>query len=98
MEKNGNLNLSGVDASIFAEAAKREHVVVAVVPHGYETNINVRIVPGGEFVLAPRGCQPRKGAPRRIAEPLDLPPDLVDKLKVADKKVTGQLRPSSRRA
>lgn len=91
MEKTGEFNLLRGDSPRSLEAAKGDNVVLAMVPHGYETNINVRIVAGGEFVIAPRGCQPRKGATRRNAEPLDLPSDLIDKLKDADRRVIAWL-------
>jgi hypothetical protein len=68
-------------------------MIVAKVPQGYETNINVRLVPVRDLEIStkPKRCQTRKGAPRREAEPLDLPPDLVDKLKKADKDVMAWL-------
>jgi hypothetical protein len=68
-------------------------MIVGKVPQGYETNINVRLVPGRDFDITVilKGCRPRKGAPRRDVEPLDLPPDLLDKLKNANKDVIAWL-------
>jgi hypothetical protein len=65
------------------------NVVRAAVPQGFDTRINVRLVAGANLgvLLKPVRCEPRKGAPRRDAEPLDLPPDLVEKFKKADKAV-----------
>lgn len=64
-------------------------IVVSRVPQGYDTNINIRLVPGRDIQLTPHrfGCRPRQGAPRRDAEPVDLPESLGDKLKDANKKV-----------
>lgn len=68
-------------------------MIVAKVPQGYETNINMRLVPGRDLEITPipKRCRPRKGAPRRVAKPLYLPPDLIDKLKNADKAVVAWL-------
>lgn len=68
-------------------------MVVAKVPQGYETKINIRIVPGRDIRLTPDvlGCQPRQGAPRRDAEPVALPEDLVGKLREANQKVINWL-------
>lgn len=66
---------------------RAEELVVAKVPQGFELNINVRLVPGGDFALPkrPLRCRPRKGAPRRDAEPLALPEEVMKKLQEADK-------------
>lgn len=66
---------------------RAEELVVAKVPQGFEANINVRLVPGGDFALPkrPLRCRPRKGAPRRDAEPLALPEEVMKKLQEADK-------------
>lgn len=76
-----------------AEVTERGELVVAKVPQGYETKINLRLVPGREFEIAPipKGCRPRKGAPRRHAELLDLPAELIDKLRRSDKTVIAWL-------
>lgn len=72
---------------------KQGSLVIAKVPQGYETNINIRLVPGRDIEIGPvaTGCRSRAGAPRREAEPLSLPPDLVGKLKDADKAVVAWL-------
>jgi len=66
---------------------------MAKVPQGYETNINVRLVPGRDVEIPskPKRYRPREGALRRDAEPLNLPPDLIDKLKNADKDIVAWL-------
>jgi len=91
-----NTNEVKRDASNFAtsaDASDQSEMVVAKVPQGYETNINVRLVPGGdvEITPSPKVCRPREGALRRDAEPLALPPDLIEKLKKADKAVVAWL-------
>lgn len=93
MQETSEVKRVASDSTIKADASDRGEMIVAKVPQGYETNINVRLVPGRdlEFTLIPKGCRPRKGAPRRDAEPLDLPPDLVVKLKHADKAVVAWL-------
>lgn len=64
-------------------------MVVARVPQGYDTRIVVRLVPGRDIRVNPFdiGCQPRQGAPRRDAEAVPLPEDLVHKLRDANKRV-----------
>ncbi|HEX9945643.1 MAG TPA: hypothetical protein VGG03_26835 [Thermoanaerobaculia bacterium] len=64
-------------------------MIVARVPQGYDTNINIRFVPGRDIQWTPHalGCRPRQGAPRRDAEPVALPESLAEKLKGANKKV-----------
>jgi len=81
------------ESTIGVEAGKREEMIVAKIPQGYETNINVRFVPGRSIDFAPisKKCRPRKGAPSRNADPLNLPPDLIEKLKKADKVVIAWL-------
>lgn len=66
--------------------------VLASVPQGFESRIKVRLVPAREVVLERRsGCQPRAGAPRREAQPLDLPEGLPEKIKDASKGVIAWL-------
>ncbi len=67
--------------------------VVARIPQGYDTRINLRFVPGRDFDFTPTrlGCRPRKGAPRRDADPVALPATLVDKLKEGNKRVVDWL-------
>lgn len=93
MQKTIEVKRVASDSTIKADASDRGEMIVAKVPQGYETNINVRLVPGRDVEIAPipKECRPRKGAPRRDAEPLDLPPDLVVKLKDADKAVVAWL-------
>lgn len=81
------------DSATKAEEPSQGELVLARIPVGYDTNINIRLVPGRNFEITPipTGCRPRKGAPRRAAELLDLPPELIDKLKIADKVVVAWL-------
>jgi len=74
-------------------AAAGNELVVAKVPQGYATNINLRLVRGVELgrIALPRGCRPRKGAPRRDTKMVDLPAELVEKLKEADQAVVAWL-------
>ena len=71
------------------DAGQRTELVVAEVPQALTANINIRVVRGVDFELPPlaKRCQPRQGAPRRETDMLELPADLVDKLKSADKAV-----------
>lgn len=73
--------------------APSETPVVATIQQGYETRLNVRLVRGREADIAvlARGCRPRQGAPRRDADPVALPPTLVDKLRAADAQVVAWL-------
>lgn len=93
MQETNEVKRVASDSAINAVARDRGEMIVAKVPQGYETNINVRLVPGRDVEIThiPKGCRPREGAPRRDAEPLDLPPDLIDKLKNADKAVVAWL-------
>lgn len=84
------------EAPSYASATATESIyrggeaVVTKVPQGYETNINIRFVPGRDIPIVPleRHCRARQGAPRRDAPTLALPADLVRKLTEADKSVT----------
>lgn len=93
MQKISEVKPVASDSVIKVDASNRSEMIVAKVPQGYETNINVRLVPGRDFDITTilKGCRPRKGAPRRDAEPLDLPPDLINKLKNADEAVVAWL-------
>lgn len=92
MQKMDETRTAAGGAEVKTTASAQNELIVGKVPQGYETNINVRLVPGREFDLsAILGCRPRKGAPRRDAEPLALPPDLLGKLKLADKAVVAWL-------
>lgn len=93
MQKTSDVRPVPSVSAIGVDASDHSEMIVAKVPQGYETNINVRLVPGRDvdITTVPTRCQPRKGAPRREAEPLDLPPDLIDKLKHADKAVVAWL-------
>jgi hypothetical protein len=92
MQKMDETRTAAASAEVKTAASANNELIVGKVPQGYETNINVRIVPGRGFDLsALLGCRPRKGAPRRDAEPLALPPDLLGKLKLADKAVVAWL-------
>lgn len=76
-----------------AEVASESKLVHAKMHQGYETKINIRLVPGRgiDITSKPTGCQPRLGAPRRNAEPLSLPPAVISKLQDADKVVVAWL-------
>lgn len=92
MQETSEVKRVASDSAINGAASDRGEMIVAKVPQGYETNINVRLVPGRDVEFtAIKGCRPREGAPRRDAEPLDLPPDLIAKLKNADKTVVAWL-------
>lgn len=81
-------------------SAPSEAPVVATIQQGYETRLNVRLVRGREADIAvlARGCRPRQGAPRRDADPVALPPMLVDKLRAADAQVVAWLAKDSANA
>ncbi len=93
MQETSEVKRVASDSAVKADTSDRSEMIVAKVPQGYEININVRLVPGRDVEITPipKGCRPRKGAPRRDAEPLDLPPDLVVKLKDADNAVIAWL-------
>ncbi len=65
----------------------RNDVLVAKVPQGFETNINVRIVPGRDIAFPPEafGCQPRGNRPARPTVAVKIPDALVAKLKGSNK-------------
>lgn len=72
------------------DASEQRSTVVAKVAQGFETNINIRVVPGhslADLERVQKVCRPRQGAQRRDAEPLDLPADQVKKFKDIDKAV-----------
>ncbi len=89
MQKITEVKSATSEPAVKAGAADRSAMIVAKIPQGYDTKINIRLVPGRDIKLTPEivGCQPRQGAPRRDAEPVALPESLVGKLKDADKKV-----------
>lgn len=93
MQKISEVKPVASGSGICVDVNDHTEMVVAKVPQGYETNINVRLVPGQivGITTVPKGCQSRQGAHRRDVEPLDLPPDLTDKLKQADKAVVAWL-------
>jgi hypothetical protein len=98
MQKLSDKRLAAVssgtsDAPSKATARESDELVVATVPQGYATTINLRLVRGVDFerVIEARGCQPRKGAQRRDAELVDLPAEVVEKLKEADQAVVAWL-------
>jgi hypothetical protein len=64
-------------------------MIIAQVPQGFTTKINVRLIPGKDIRIMPwdMGCQPRLGATRRDADPLALPGSLVGKLREANAKM-----------
>ncbi|WP_419641895.1 hypothetical protein [Thiolapillus sp.] len=65
-------------------------LVQARIPPGYNTNINVRFVPGrniGDLVAIPKTCKPRNGKKHPKADLLALPDKLVAKLVASDKKM-----------
>jgi hypothetical protein len=66
--------------------------VLARAPQGFDARIKVRLLPAKDVVLErPSGCQPRAGAPRKDAHPLDLPEGLPEKIKDASKGVIAWL-------
>ncbi|MBN8414372.1 hypothetical protein LCL99_02210 [Halomonas denitrificans] len=79
---------------------KAQELVVAKVPQGFDTNISIRLVPGQDFALPrrPLRCRPRKGAPRRDAEPLALPDEVMEMLQKADQAVIEWLSQSEANA
>lgn len=93
MQEKSEVRRVASDCAKKTDASNQGEMIVVKVPQGYETNINLRLVPGRDVEIVPtrEECRPRKGAPRRDAEPLDLPPDLVVKLKDADKAVVAWL-------
>jgi hypothetical protein len=93
MQRRSEVQRVASGSTIETVAGAQGEMVVAKVPQGYETRINVRLVPVRDVEIAatPNRCQPREGAPRRDAEPLDLPRDLVEKLKKADRAVVAWL-------
>ena len=93
MNKETEAKTSLHDPGIKAGTNDRSDLVVARVPQGYDTKINIRIVPGRDFKLTPDapGCQPRQGAPRRDVDPVALPEGLAGKLKDANMKVINWL-------
>lgn len=69
-------------------------LVQARIPPGYNTNINVRFVPGrniGDLVAIPKTCKPRNGKKHPKADLLALPDKLVAKLVASDKKMIAWL-------
>ncbi len=93
MQETSKVKRVASDSAIEAGVSKQGEMIVARVPQGYETNINVRLVPGRDVEITPipKRCRPRQGAPRRDAEPLYLPPDLIGKLRDADRVVIAWL-------
>lgn len=79
--------------AVAASGERMNTVVRAMVHRGYDTTVNVRIVKGSSLgdLLRPKRCEPRKGAQRREADPLDLPAELIDKLREIDKSVVAWL-------
>ena len=72
-----------------SEVSDKSKFVVARLPQGYDTEINIRLIPGHDFQinLKTPGCQPRQGATRRDAVPVTLPPPLVIKLQENNMRV-----------
>lgn len=68
-------------------------IATAVIPQGYDTKINIRILPGSNVRLKtrPAVCKSRKGAPRRDTEPVPLPGGLIPKLNDANDKMISWL-------
>lgn len=69
------------------------HTVLGRVPQGYDTRITFHIVPNRDVRITPSlfGCQPRRGAPRRDAEAIPLPPQLPEKLTNANRQILAWL-------
>jgi hypothetical protein len=69
-------------------------------PQGFDTRINVRIVPGRDIAVghATMKCQPRTGAPRHDADLVPLPPTLIHKLQEGNKRVMEWLANDSKNA
>jgi len=93
MFKQAEPNQSTGDLPAKVSASEGSNMVMARVPQGYDTEINIRLLPGKEisFTRDILGCHPRQGAPRRDADPLPLPESLPGKLKDANKKVVDWL-------
>jgi hypothetical protein len=84
-----NCSISALGATAFEGPSP---VVIARVPQGMESRITARLLPAREVILEPViGCRPRRGAPRRDAQPIPLPEGLADKLKGANGQVIGWL-------
>ena len=76
---------SGTGATIATDVGADQPIVANVSP-GFEAHINVRLLPAKNIELghAKGACRPRAGAVRHDVEPLDLPEDLVDRLREAN--------------
>ncbi|NVK21533.1 MAG: hypothetical protein HWD86_03365 [Kangiellaceae bacterium] len=63
--------------------------VQANIPQELSANINIRVVPGRDFEFYPikKKCKSRTGVEKKVAESLDLPVSLRDKLKSVNKQV-----------
>ena len=89
MHKITEAKLPASDPAVKEGATDRSEMVVAKVPQGYNTKINIRLVPGRDIRFTPDvlGCQSRQGAPRQNTEAVALPESLSGKLKKANEKV-----------
>lgn len=89
MQERAPSNSTVSDSAVDMGTDNRNAIAVVKVPQGYDTRINVRLVPGRNIQFTPDvlGCQPRQGAPRRAAEPAALPERLADKIRDANKQV-----------
>ncbi|UVI32903.1 hypothetical protein [Paenibacillus spongiae] len=77
------------DPAFNAGASDRNKMMVAKVPQGYETKINIRFVPGTEFQIPSDAdrCRLFQKPNNRDVELVALPESLLDKLKDANKTV-----------
>lgn len=89
MQKTCTEKPAASEFALNTDASDQGEMIVAKVPQGYDTNINMRLVPGRNVDIIDifKMCRSRTGVPRREAEPLILPQDLIDKIKKADKTV-----------
>jgi hypothetical protein len=89
MQEINKMNLSKCADSVKAVEEDSNNKVVAKIPQGYDTKINIRLVPGRDFKLEPAipKCKPRGGAKVPDIKLHVLPANLVAKLKNGDKKV-----------
>ncbi len=93
MQQISKMNLSKCEESVKSAEDDKNNKVIAKIPQGYDTRINIRLVPGREFGLEPAvlRCKPRHGKSVHDAKVHGLDDNLIAKLKEADKKVVAWL-------
>ncbi|WP_456403771.1 hypothetical protein [Thiolapillus sp.] len=83
------------EQSTTTKADPEPALVKASITPGYNTNINIRFVPGrdfGDLVAIPKTCKPRNGKKKRPeSDLLALPDKLVAKLIESDKQIISWL-------